>query len=191
MWRWMGHRQRLLEKLQKRLGSEPGAAVNHSPSPPDSGDSSSRHGVTVTIPEVERASESESVRARDSWLLLRFGPCLCLLLVSAARGPQRVTADRGSRPMPSRYRVPCAQADFTSRLLHLRFSCLCVCLVATCGQAEARAAEGPPPLPSAEEASGARPMSMDLGEARPMSIDLGATSPGMSGMPLWFVLLTL
>ena len=63
------NRQRLLAKLQGRLGvAEPGAAggsVQDSPSPPDSStnvgqgpssggslSSSSRHGITVDIPEV-------------------------------------------------------------------------------------------------------------------------------------------
>ena len=40
--------------------------------------------------------------------------------------------------------------------------------------------------PEPEEASGARPMSIDLGGGRPMSIDMTPTSPSMvGGVPLW------
>lgn len=65
-------RQRLLAKLQQRMGSENGPATNQdSPSPPNSSGSSqlsasSRHGITVNIPEVgvkveELPAEAEQV----------------------------------------------------------------------------------------------------------------------------------
>jgi len=64
-------RQRLFAKLQQRMGSENGPATNQdSPSPPDSSGSSqlsasSRHGITVNIPEAGVKEEVTPVEVEE------------------------------------------------------------------------------------------------------------------------------
>ena len=78
-------RQRLLAKLQQRLGNDGGGAASNegSPTPPDSGSSShslsatSRHGVTVNIPEVPLACSAVVERVQGS---------LCTAVVDRVQG---------------------------------------------------------------------------------------------------------
>ena len=90
--------------------------------------------------------------------------------------------------LPIFLKGPCRVRQFSLKLMRSSltgFACVCARLVLALLMPQAETTVEGESGPEPDEASGARPMSIDLGGGRPMSIDMGPASPSMGGVPLW------